>query len=207
MMSRVLRSSLPAFVALLLMLGGCANSQPSRFYLLESISGAVEAEASTALDRSICVGIGPVSIPDYLDRPQMVTRTKQNSVQLAEFDRWAEPLSGSVSRTVAGNVASLLHTDSVMPSPWPASVDVTYQVLIDVYRFDGVPGEKAILDAQWSILGGRGKKVLLRKRSTFLEAIQGPSFSALVTAESRALGSLSREIASAVKSLTLECAP
>jgi uncharacterized lipoprotein YmbA len=206
MMSRVSRLALPAFFALLMMLSGCANTQPSKFYLLESIPGAGEAEGSTALDRSICVGIGPVSIPDYLDRPQMVTRTKQNSVELAEFDRWAEPLSGSISRTVAGNVSSLLHIDNVMPSPWPASVDVTYQILIDVYRFDGVLGEKAILDAQWSILGGRGKKVLLRKRSTFVEGIQEPSFSALVTAESRALGSLSREIASALNSLTLECA-
>jgi uncharacterized protein len=170
--------------------------------MLESMSRTMATERITPLDQNISVGLGPVTIPDYLDRPQIVTRTSQNSVLLAEFDRWAEPLSGTISRTLAENLSSLLHTDTVVLYPWPGSVDIAYQVLVDVFRFDGVLGEKAILDAQWSVLGKRGKKVLLLKRSIFVEPAREGSFAALVSGESRALDNLSREIAYALKDLT-----
>ncbi len=91
--------------------------------------------------------------------------------------------------------------DRVVPYPWPGSVDVTYQVLVDVYRLDGVLGEKAWLDAQWSVQSKKDKNVLMLKRATFVEPAGGPSYEALVAAQSRALGNLSREIASALRSL------
>jgi uncharacterized protein len=199
--SRVSKPVLPILGVLLLILAGCATSQSSKFYMLESMSGNIPVVGGEPFDQAISVGLGPVTIPDYLDRPQIVTRTSQNSVLLAEFDRWAEPLSGTITRTLAENLSSLLHTDNVVPYPWPASVDVSYQVLVELFRFDGILGEKAILDAQWSVLGKRGKKVLLLKRSMFVEPTREASFAALVSAESRALDNLSRELASAVKEL------
>ncbi len=146
------------FCALLLTLGGCAGTPPSKFYMLESISGSRHRRKVQRSTNAISIGLGPVTLPDYVDRPQIVTRTSQNTVQLAEFDRWAEPLSSNVSRTLTENLTSLLPTDSVVPYPWPGSTDVTYQVVVDVYRFDGILGEKAFLDAQWSVLAKKGKK-------------------------------------------------
>jgi len=138
LMSQVLRAFLLILSGLLLTLnGGCASSQSSKFYMLESMSRTTAAEGSTPLRQNISVGLGPVTIPDYLDRPQIVTRTNQHSVLLAEFDRWAEPLSGNISRTLAENLSSLLQTDTVVLYPWPGSVDIAYQVLVDVFRFDG----------------------------------------------------------------------
>lgn len=198
-MSRVSRPLLPILSVLLLTLTGCATTQSSKFYMLESISGTIPVDGGAPFDQSISVGLGPVTIPDYLDRPQIVTRTNRNSILLAEFDRWAEPLSGTITRTLSENLYSLLHTDNVIPYPWPGSMDVSFQVLVELFRFDGVLGEKAILDVQWSVLGKRGKKVLLLKRSNFVEPTRDGSFAALVSAESRALDNLSREIASAVK--------
>ncbi len=203
-MSRALRPVLAILSVLLMTLTGCATSQSSKFYMLESMSGTIPVDGGAPFDRSVSVGLGPVTIPDYLDRPQIVTRTNQNSILLAEFDRWAEPLSGTVTRTLAENLSSLLHTDNVVPYPWPGSVDVEYQVLVELYRFDGVLGEKAILDAQWSVLGKRGKKVLLLKRSIFVEPTREGSFASLVSAESRALDNLSREIALALKNFVLD---
>jgi uncharacterized protein len=193
-----------SILALLVTLVGCGTTQSSKFYMLESMSGTRSQERVEALDLTVSIGLGPVTLPDYLDRPQIVTRTQQNMVHLAEFDRWAGPLSSSVSRILAENLMFLLNTDSVVQYPWPASFDVTYQVLIDCYRFDGVLGDKALLDVQWSVVGKKGRKVLLLKRSTFAEPVGGSSYEALVAAQSRALGSLSREMALAFKSLTQE---
>jgi uncharacterized protein len=193
---------LTAFSALLLIMTGCAGTPNSRFYLLESLSGAPAPRGMAPLSPAVTIGLGPVTLPDYLDRPQILTRTHQNVVLLAEFDRWAEPLSSNVSRTLAENLIFLLHNDSVAPYPWPGSIDVTYQVLVDVYRFDGILGEKVWLDAQWSVQGKKGKNVLLQKRTTLVEPVDGPSFGDLVSAQSRALGSLGREIASALQNLS-----
>jgi len=193
---------LTVLCALLLTLSGCASTPNSNFYLLESLSGSRVPEGMIPLDQSISIGLGPVTLPDYLDRPQIVTRTNRNGVRLAEFDRWAEPLSGNVARTLAEDLIALLHNDSVVPYPWPGSIGVTYQVLVDVVRFDGVLGEKAWLDAQWSVRDKRGKNVLMLKRSTFVEPTSGPSYGALVAAQSRALENLSREIATALQGLS-----
>lgn len=202
MVSQVFRPILVVFGALLLVLGGCAGTPSSRFYMLEAMSASLAREEVTTLAPAISIGLGPVTLPAYVDRPQIVTRTSQTTVELAEFDRWAEPLSSNVSRTLTENLAFLLPTDSVVPFPWPGSVAVTYQVLVDVYRLDGILGDKAFLDAQWSILEKRDKKMLVLQRSTFVVPIGGPSFGALVTAQSRALGELSREIALVLKALS-----
>jgi uncharacterized protein len=188
----------------LLTLGGCGTTQSSKFYMLESMSGARSLERVGVLDPAVSVGLGPVTLPDYLDRPQIVTRTHQNMVQLAEFDRWAGPLASSVSRILAEELTFLLNTESVVQYPWPPSFDVSYQVLLDCYRFDGILGDKVVLDAQWSVLGKKGRKVLLLKRSTFAEPAAGSSYEALVGAQSRALGNLGREIALAISNLAQE---
>jgi uncharacterized protein len=202
MTKKVFGPTLPLFVALLLALSGCASTQSSRFYMLASMSGVPTPEATAPFDPAVSIGLGPVTLPDYLDRPQIVTRTSANTVQIAEYERWAEPLSSSVPRTLAENLTVLLHSDSIVPYPWPGSIDVTYQIMVDVYRFLGSPGDQATLDAQWSVVGKKGKKVLLLKRSTFVEPAGGASFEALVAAQSRALGKLSREIASALQILS-----
>jgi uncharacterized protein len=195
------KPALTGLCVLLLTFSGCAGTPNSRFYLLKSLNGPSAPLKVPTLDSPVPIGLGPVIIPDYLDRPQIVTRSSQNTVQLAEFDRWAEPLSGNISRTLCENLSFLLHNDSVVPYPWPGSMDVTYQVLVEIYRFDGVLGEKAWLDAQWSIQGKKGKSVFKIKRSTFVEPVNGLSYEAMVASQSRALTNFSREIASALQSL------
>lgn len=183
---------------------GCAGTPNSRFYLLESLNDSLAPLKVPTLDSPIPIGLGPVILPDYLDRPQIVTRSSDNRVQLAEFDRWAEPLSGNISRAMTKNIGLLLQSDSVVPYPWPGSMDVTYQVLIEVYRFDGILGEKTWLDAQWSIQGKKGKHLFKVKRSTFVEPVSGLSYEAMVASQSRVLANFSREIASALQSLPLD---
>jgi hypothetical protein len=51
------------------------------------------------------------------------------------------------------------------------------------------------------VSGGDGKKILASKRSTLTEAVGGQDYKSLVSAESRALGTLSREIAETIRTL------
>jgi hypothetical protein len=150
--------------------------------------------------KSVAIGLGPVTFPEYLNRPQIVVRGSGNQLQIAEFARWAEPLVENFSRVLVENLSALLSSDSIVPYPRKKSTPTDYQVTVDVIRFDGTPGENASLVARWTILGDDGEKALQKKKSSLSEPIDGQSYEALVSAESRLVTALSREIAAAIKS-------
>ena len=137
-------------VASLLGLGACADT-PSRFYLLNTLT-ASETVLATAAARGPVIGVGPVTVPKYLDRPQIVTRVGRNQLALGEFDRWAEPLQDNIFRVLAQNLMRLIPTDQILLHPWPRSATLDYQVSVEVLQFDGWFGGESTLLARWSIL-------------------------------------------------------
>jgi len=189
-----------AFMALLI---GCAagTSAPSRFYLMSPLSGPKAESGVSAGRRCITVGIGPVEIPAYLDRPQIVTRVSENEVRLAEFDRWAEPLSDSIPRVLAENISGLLCAESINVFPWRESAPVQYQVIVEVLRLDGDLGGRAFLLTRWAILEERQESPAVARRSSYSERVEAKDYEALVSSLSRLLEDLSRDIAVAIKSL------
>ncbi len=188
-----------ALGVLLTTAGGCASSRPARFYILDSLSSPEEVKQSAAREQDIAIGIGPVVLPQYLDRPQIVTRAGPNMLQLAEFDRWAEPLKHNVSRVLAENLSFLLSGDRVVVFPWKRSTALDYRVSVEITRFDGQRSGEVLLKAHWTISGADGKEVLVRRESSFVESAGNQQYAALVAAESRMLAALSHEIAAAIK--------
>jgi uncharacterized lipoprotein YmbA len=180
---------------------GCLpRTAPSRFYVLAPTVTAASPAPPAGEGRPVAIGLGPVRLPAYVDRPQIVTRRGPDEVDLAEFDRWAEPLADSVPRTVAMNLGALLPDDRIALFPWAGSRSVQYQVVIEIVRFDGALGESAFLDARWRVLGPDRKDV---REGHFAgsEPAAGPGYAAVVAAMSRALGALSRDIAAALRPL------
>src|SRR5437773_11975321 len=55
----------------LLVLSSCANTPPTRFYVLPSLTAADTASLSSTVKPDLTVGVGPVTLPPYLDRPQI----------------------------------------------------------------------------------------------------------------------------------------
>jgi uncharacterized lipoprotein YmbA len=191
-----------ALSMVLLISGGCASTKPSRFYALSPVATSrAQIEAETA-GHGVAIGVGPIKLPEHLDRPQVVTRTSSNQLQLAEFDRWAGSLQDDFSRILAENLSILLSTDRISLYPWRRSVPIDYQVVVDVTRFDGELGGNALLIARWSVFRGRDKTVLFMERSRISESSRAQGYEAIVAAQSRALGQLSREIADAIKAIS-----
>ena len=186
---------------LLLTVLGCASSPPSRFYVLSPLSGSAPEGKPSASDRCVSIGIGPIEIPDYLDRPQIVTHVTPNEIKLAEFERWAEPFKDSFMRVLAQNLSSLVCTKEISFFPWRREIPMDYRVEMKIIRFDGNPGGKVILETWWRLLSGDGKTMLQSKRSNFSEPVGGGDYKSLVLAHSNALGALSREIAETITTL------
>ena len=189
---------------LLILLAGCASTEPSKFYTLRSMSAAGAGGLSEADVQGIAVGVGPISIPDYLDRQPIVTTSNQNKIEMSEFNRWAGSLKDSISRVLSENLSVLLSTDRVFLFPWRGAIKVDYHIGVDVIQFDGELGGRATLIARWGIFSGKGKKELLVKRSSITESVGEKGYDALVAAQSQALMHLSRDIAAGIKSFTKE---
>jgi len=185
-------------------LSGCTSSPSSRFYILNPLATTSPETKPSADDKCLSLGIGPIKIPDYLDRPQIVTRVAQDEIALAEFDRWAQNLQNSLTQVLAKNLSVLLCTNTVQLFPWGGGIPIDYRIEMEVLRLDGNLGGNVSLEAWWTVLTGDRKKILFTKRSNFTEAVGGKDYKSLVSAQSRAVGTLSREIAEAIKTLSKE---
>jgi uncharacterized lipoprotein YmbA len=179
---------------------GKGTVEPTRFYLLEALAEPGPAASPTFGERSL--GIGPVNLPRYLDRPSIVTRGGANEIYVADFFQWAEPLMDGVPRVVAEDLSTLLGTERVyaVPANLPEALD--FRVVIDVIRFDGALEGEARLEARWTVLDLRKEvRVSARRSSVKTRRVESADYGALSAAMSRTLADLSAEIAEAVRGL------
>jgi len=189
------------FIAGVVLLSGCGHSPPSSFYLLQSMPGIEKVTQVSRTGQGLAICVGPVMLPKYLDRPQIVTMTRTSEVKLASFHRWAEPLQDNFIRVLAENLSQLLGTDRIIIFPRESASSSDYQIMVTVIRFDGEPGGNAVLSARWSIFGKGGKQELVSKKTDISEPAGAQGYESLVSAQSRAIAGLSKEIAGAIKAL------
>ncbi|MEM5382285.1 PqiC family protein [Paraburkholderia phymatum] len=180
-------------VAAAAVLAACGSPR-SNFYTLSS-DATLE---STGAPLSVTVVVGPVTVPELVDRPQLVTRVSGNEVKLNEYARWGEPLKSGVADVIASDLSRLLGSQRVSVSSQTVAGTEACRVRVDIVRFDSMPGEAVAIDALWTVRLA-GQKALLTGRSTVREQVQGADEAALVAAHSRALASVSRDIAEAIR--------
>ncbi|MCX5875613.1 MAG: PqiC family protein [Deltaproteobacteria bacterium] len=182
-----------------LLLTGCARTSPVSYYQLSAQEAARNAPATEA--GRMVLGIGPVRLPEYLDRPQIVARLSANRLQLADSHRWAEPLSENIPRVVGENLSAMLGTERILLHPWPTSRATDYQLLVEVLHFENESDGAARLVALWSVKGKDGAIVLPERRSSLLVPARNQDQEGQVGALNVALGSLCREIAQELRPL------
>ena len=189
---------------LLLTLAGCigaSRTPPSVFYQLHSLADSNPTGQADASDHGISIAVGPITLPEYLDRPQMVIRNSQNVLELDEFHRWAGSLKQDFSSVLAENLSILLSTEHIAIFPYSQFVQTPYQVTVRVIRFDGNPGGSVSLVARWIIFDRKDRDDLVVKRFSLSEPTGKNDMEALVSAQSRLVEALSREIAAAIKEI------
>jgi uncharacterized lipoprotein YmbA len=180
---------------------GMGNA-PSRFYVLNSLTGPGERARTATVQPHVTIGIGPVEFPAYLDRQQIVTRVSENELHLAGFDEWAEPLKDNFTRVLVENLYALLLEEAFEVFPFRGSAEIDYQVEVEVIRLDGRLGGDASLTVRWTLFERHGRELLLTEKSSIHEPARGSDYAALVAAQSRAVEAFSREIAGAIKGLS-----
>lgn len=181
---------------------GCTVLGPvtdrSRFYILSSDSAVPSRSSIGRTD--LTIGLGPVQIPQYLERAGLATRIGTTRIEYSSTDRWAEPLNECFPRILSQDLSHDLGTDRVMLFPWNRSLGVNYQVQVDVERFDIVSGNDAELNARWLIKDPSSGRILHSGYSNQIRAA-GIDGASRTEALSRTVNGLSMDIASEVQRL------
>lgn len=186
-------SKFVVLLALALLIACCTRTQPVTYYQLSTLDADQTVVDTSAIGDSV-IGVGPIRLPERLDRPQIVTRQSSNRLQLSDRHRWVEPLAENIPRVLRENLSVLLGTERFLFYPWSRTVSVDYQVIIDVIRFEGTGYETAHLKAIWSIQDIEGKVLLSQRRSNYQVTTTSPDHDGLVSALSETLSLLCQEI-------------
>ncbi|MDX1375711.1 MAG: PqiC family protein [Burkholderiales bacterium] len=180
-------------VAGALLAAGCASTPAPHYYTLNPQS------ESAAYAPGPSISVAAVTVPDVVDRPQLVVAVNANEVIIAEQHRWAEPIEGELGRVIAENLSRITGNARIAAYPQNASLNARYRVLVDFQRLSGRPEGEVMLDAHWSLRAANGEE--LRSGRARAGATAGKGYDALVAAYSRALASISAEIAKALEGL------
>ncbi|MBG7609016.1 MAG: membrane integrity-associated transporter subunit PqiC [Verrucomicrobia bacterium] len=170
---------------------GCGNPYPE-FYTLS-------AEGPSPAGGGIGIGVGPIILAEYVDRQNLVIQTGPNKMEVAEFDLWSGDLDNSIARVLSINIGRRLGTGNVRTYPWQRDSEIDYQIAMDVREFIARDDGYAHIEASWRIYALPGRNLAASKTFIAKEPIETEDFEAVVAAQSRLLGKLSEEIASAIR--------
>lgn len=189
---------LPALGLLLALGAGCAGAPPTKLYTLSTVGApAIDTRAPQAAPAVIA--IGPVTLPDYLDRPQILTRQSAYELKLAPDSRWAAPLYDMIPRVLVEDVASRLPSDRIISFPQVSDVSFDYRVAVDVSRFDVDANGEATFAARWQIYARSAP--LWIADDTVQRRTEGTDYGAYAAALSTVLADFGDRIAQGVHTL------
>ncbi|BCR05005.1 lipoprotein [Desulfuromonas versatilis] len=180
---------------------GCASKSPGLHYY--SLAPLIEVAAESKGD-GLSVEVGPIKLPQALNREQIVTRSNANLVIVNTSHRWAAPLEKDLAAVMIQNLAGALGTARVAGFGQTPLGSADYRVLLDFQQFGGILGDSAILRSTWTIIAPGKKQVLAVRQSNLTESLTGDEVEALVAGLSRLLENLSREIALEISRLAGE---
>jgi uncharacterized protein len=170
----------------------------SKFYILTPQSSAGQV-GQTSAGAGMSIGLGPITMPEYLNRPEMVTRTGPNELHLSENDRWAEPLEAGFTHVLTRDLAMRLGGAQIHAFPWYNSTSINYQVKVAVHHFETDVSGRSQLVAHWAITDGRNHEVLDSANTTLAQSSASGDTAAGVAALSHLLGEFSDRIATQLR--------
>ncbi len=190
-----------SYAAACWLLAACASA-PIQFYTLHDGQAGSVVQVATAAATAVATAAGQnlrplylasFSIPERVDRPQLVVRKSTEQVQILEQQVWAEPLKQAFSRGLAvelrGQGFDLVTSRAAVP-----------QLSVEVLNFESWPGKEILLEVQWQVKDA-DDKVLLRREMSWRETNLEAGTAALVAAHRRALVQCAAEMAKTLRTL------
>ncbi|MCL7980549.1 MAG: PqiC family protein [marine benthic group bacterium] len=185
-----------------LSIGACSfgpQEDPTRFYLLSSGEDPAPSTGPVLDPGRVNVGIGPFSIPGYLDRSQFVRRLGPNEVNPIEAARWAESLNEGFERVLAASLDERIPGVSVYSHPWRATTLTQWIVTGSIHRFETDSSGEAVLDITWRVLDPERRPTNIGTRSVVRARSTGPTVEEEVAALSGAVDQFATLLAEVIQ--------
>lgn len=190
---------LMAASVLLILLSACIGSRsttPNYFLLTAQAQSPTDTQQKT-----FSIGVGPVRVAQFLNRPQIVTHDGSGNLHIVDGERWGEPLDQSIQRVLVQNIATLTGAQT-RNFPWRQNLTPDYAVRIDVIDLDKIGGN-AILEVSWSLEDLKDTRLIkTEQKKLSASMINTNSGAALTAAYSELLLQLANQIAAAVAAST-----
>ena len=197
-------SGMRGFSALLLtaigaaVLGGCISSSSPVQWNYYTLPTGSNAELIGTAPR---VMTGPVSLPRYLDRPQLVTRSADGRILLREQDRWAEPLGALTTSRLTYGLRNELQSAGVVPFPVAGFTQFDYRLTVEVSRFEATTADTVVLEAAWGVSDNDGDLLAGPRFSSYSRPASAGNIKAVVAAMADMLDELAAEAAAVIREL------
>jgi uncharacterized lipoprotein YmbA len=184
----------------MLAVAGCASSPPSTFFSLSPLPAAAGQGAMTG--GALGIGLGPVTFPAFLDRPQIVSRDAGNRLAVDEYNRWGGTIQDDFLRVWSENLSYLVGTSRMVLFPSEVRYPLDFRVTADILTFEGTPGGEAVLKVRWAVLDPLLERALAVHENTYRQPLRPPAdHAALIAAMSAALGAFSADVAAVLRTL------
>lgn len=194
-----MRSRLPVYFSIFLLLTGCASGEATRYYLIEAVT-----PTTTSTAQSPAIELLDVEIPQYLERYQIASRQKDNRIAFAASNQWGENLRKNLTRTIARNLTNELGTSAV-GSPnlrLTGRVDVFIKILFE--RFERGPDGYVYLTARWQLLDAQRQPMVNTSSDLSSSyAVGSTDYPGTVAELSTLVGRFSGEIATRIRDLQI----
>lgn len=150
-------------VAALALLAAC-RSDPIEFHTLTPVQLGASARTTSEIEIEV------LTVPPQVDRPQIVVREGNTGMAILETQWWGASLVDELRSALADQMVNNNPQRKV-------------SVLVEVLRFDSIPGQYGLIDVKWRLRGvNQGDSGLITCRST-LQTPSGPSIDELVAAQ------------------------
>ncbi|NGZ06322.1 MAG: membrane integrity-associated transporter subunit PqiC [Magnetococcales bacterium] len=191
-----------ALLGATLVLVGCPGptSPPTRYFLLTAQTALEPGTKPVEKPRTtnLVVELEPVEIPQYLNRPEMVTRVGGNRLRLERLSQWAGDLKEDLGRIAVENLSVLLGSDRITVLPNRAEQRADFRIATSINRFEPDENGLVTLDARWTLFNGPGKLLTSRHARIATQSAQSDDAESLAEAMSQAMARLHRDMATEI---------
>lgn len=188
-------------LCLLLLFAGCASSPDARFYTLSTPPAVPPHDASGIGRPHYSVAVGPVSVPETVDRPQLVIRRGDHRIEITELHRWAQPLRLEIAGAIANGLERRLPHARVALYNMQTVRDPDCRVQMDIERFDAILDDAVTMQGWWTVRCNARPA----KTARFMEQVPAHGgFEAIAAAYARASSTIAVQIADAIAALQPE---
>ena len=146
-------------------LSACASSPDPNLYLMKTAQSPAPLQGNS----NISVVVGPITMPEYLKRSEVVYRTNTHDIKVNENDRWAESLERNMTSVITSNVAAYLGTDQAFDYYANFVTQPDYSIRLNVTEFGRVSDDTVSLSVSWELV-----KKPTSQSELYLENLKAP---------------------------------